>query len=557
MFFVTSWARNGKSWLSGRVATIMICLNDSHVDFVNRLRAAHPINTCMVLKMGFTCGYRLPQAYARSHKIPQIRVVVKCQVFLKAASSLLNPQCCRCVQRLSYSLAIQAPRTPRFHSTQATCDDAGSIDEMRERRAMAYVALGVEEVMSAGQRPHQISSTGDAGSNVAAIAQHTVVPAPDRKDTVELDAMEHGYRAIEKDHARYEPGPRRWPKITLWKVLNTVLLVGFGAHKILATAGGDTGALSHLEWTAVISWLLIAYWGGRFEQEAPSIVPWLFEEDYTTGAGIATCLWLYFVLLFAVDISWANALVAWLPANSLMFTTQFGIPFLPYLAMLIPPTFFYGVCLTAMAVLPYIRRTVHQMCQLTLYIRPHFDFVHDAEWFVGTRTWWCLWVFGCFTVYIPTAFFVVARLRTAFDVGMDNTYFEYIVQPTVHFLCNFLSRVPEVIYLLIRAYRRRNSVLKFVVDALSITISLILVSTGKRVEKVKETAGLGPTQASRSVATLPTADRGSTRTPHPDVSQLWDLYRAHIFPFKWSELRAARGTVHEVHGMGSTTLFGI
>ncbi|KAJ7145196.1 hypothetical protein C8R43DRAFT_846107, partial [Mycena crocata] len=76
---------------------------------------------------------------------------------------------------------------------------------------------------------------------------------------------------------------RGWPKITVWTLLNTAVLLGLGISKAILTFRGEANAAAHLDWALGTFWAVIGYWGNQFAQETPSVAPWLFEDDYTVG----------------------------------------------------------------------------------------------------------------------------------------------------------------------------------------------------------------------------------------------------------------------------------
>ncbi|KAJ7463385.1 hypothetical protein B0H11DRAFT_2052750 [Mycena galericulata] len=94
-------------------------------------------------------------------------------------------------------------------------------------------------------------------------------------------------------------------KVTVWRLLNTVLMMGFGIYKSYYTTLGSPTS----DWIISIGWAVIAYWGMYVEGEAPTLAPWFFIRDFSrptwfvlaeastmasiVGAPVFACLWVF------------------------------------------------------------------------------------------------------------------------------------------------------------------------------------------------------------------------------------------------------------------------
>ncbi|KAF5313733.1 hypothetical protein D9611_010091 [Ephemerocybe angulata] len=67
-------------------------------------------------------------------------------------------------------------------------------------------------------------------------------------------------------------------KVTVWRTMNSVVLMGFGTTKAVLAFRGNPSA-DAFDVALGLIWALIAYWCGIIENECPNIAPWLFEVD--------------------------------------------------------------------------------------------------------------------------------------------------------------------------------------------------------------------------------------------------------------------------------------
>ncbi|KAJ7032864.1 hypothetical protein C8F04DRAFT_1106018 [Mycena alexandri] len=78
-------------------------------------------------------------------------------------------------------------------------------------------------------------------------------------------------------------------EITLWRLINTAILLVLGIWKAAATYRGQSTAPATLDWIVGVLWALISYWVGIIEQENPECALWLFERD--SSHVLRTSLW--------------------------------------------------------------------------------------------------------------------------------------------------------------------------------------------------------------------------------------------------------------------------
>ncbi|KAJ7032865.1 hypothetical protein C8F04DRAFT_958327 [Mycena alexandri] len=78
-------------------------------------------------------------------------------------------------------------------------------------------------------------------------------------------------------------------KITLWRLINTAILLVLGIWKAATTYRGQSTAPTTLDWIVGVLWALISYWVGIIEQENPACALWLFERD--SSHVLRTSLW--------------------------------------------------------------------------------------------------------------------------------------------------------------------------------------------------------------------------------------------------------------------------
>ncbi|KAJ3549916.1 hypothetical protein NMY22_g696 [Coprinellus aureogranulatus] len=75
-----------------------------------------------------------------------------------------------------------------------------------------------------------------------------------------------------------EPDLPRTFKVTVWRAMNSIVILGFGVTKAVL-AFRDNPSADAFDVALGLIWALIAYWCGILEAEHPTIAPWLFEVD--------------------------------------------------------------------------------------------------------------------------------------------------------------------------------------------------------------------------------------------------------------------------------------
>ncbi|KAJ7072785.1 hypothetical protein C8F01DRAFT_1105212 [Mycena amicta] len=77
------------------------------------------------------------------------------------------------------------------------------------------------------------------------------------------------------------PEPARYAvRVTGWRLLNTVTLLGLGIYKAMATYRGQASTPTTLDWVIGVVWATISYWAGFIETENPTRAAWLFQDDW-------------------------------------------------------------------------------------------------------------------------------------------------------------------------------------------------------------------------------------------------------------------------------------
>ncbi|KAJ6463981.1 hypothetical protein C8R45DRAFT_505497 [Mycena sanguinolenta] len=82
------------------------------------------------------------------------------------------------------------------------------------------------------------------------------------------------------DPVQLEKGPK--VKITLWRLLNTSLVLGLGVYKATAAYRGQEVAMTTLDWITGVFWAIIAYWVSFLEEaQLGPLGRWFFTQDKT------------------------------------------------------------------------------------------------------------------------------------------------------------------------------------------------------------------------------------------------------------------------------------
>ncbi|KAF9515639.1 hypothetical protein BS47DRAFT_774455 [Hydnum rufescens UP504] len=71
-------------------------------------------------------------------------------------------------------------------------------------------------------------------------------------------------------------------KITLYRLLNTTIILGVGTAKFALGMQGHSISPTILDWVLGSLYLVVTYWIGFLEDVRPPVWPWFFFEDYVT-----------------------------------------------------------------------------------------------------------------------------------------------------------------------------------------------------------------------------------------------------------------------------------
>ncbi|KAJ7461607.1 hypothetical protein FB451DRAFT_1497610 [Mycena latifolia] len=106
------------------------------------------------------------------------------------------------------------------------------------------------------------------------------------------------------------PPLTRRVKITPWRLLNTVLVLGLGIYKAAASYLGQSIAPTTLDWIIGVVWTLTCYWVSFAEQENSA---WFFAYDLT-GVLRVTVLgfFIWFLVVLVVTIPTTGFIVAYI-----------------------------------------------------------------------------------------------------------------------------------------------------------------------------------------------------------------------------------------------------
>uniref|UniRef100_A0A8H7XJZ7 Uncharacterized protein n=1 Tax=Psilocybe cubensis TaxID=181762 RepID=A0A8H7XJZ7_PSICU len=76
-----------------------------------------------------------------------------------------------------------------------------------------------------------------------------------------------------------EPSSRQGVTVNVWRVSNTLLILGLGIGKTVAALQGQTIAPTILDWVLGVIWAIVAYWVSAFETESPESCSWLLKHN--------------------------------------------------------------------------------------------------------------------------------------------------------------------------------------------------------------------------------------------------------------------------------------
>jgi len=71
-------------------------------------------------------------------------------------------------------------------------------------------------------------------------------------------------------------------KVTLYRLLNTTIVLGVGTGKFILAMQGHSISPTILDWVFGALYVVVTYWIGFLEGVRPPVWPWFFSEDYVT-----------------------------------------------------------------------------------------------------------------------------------------------------------------------------------------------------------------------------------------------------------------------------------
>ncbi|KAJ7887283.1 hypothetical protein B0H14DRAFT_2696051 [Mycena olivaceomarginata] len=155
------------------------------------------------------------------------------------------------------------PSCPKGDGAQGRRDSPRRTDSPR--------LMEMEEGQAEGNEPHQMR-------NLSWMALH-----------LRIAALEQSQAALIQRIAALEPVPPTLDseslgqkvKVTFspWRVLNSVLVLGAGAYKAVATLQGNTAGPTAVDWTVGVLWSLIVYWVSFLDDSTCGQSNWFFSYD--------------------------------------------------------------------------------------------------------------------------------------------------------------------------------------------------------------------------------------------------------------------------------------
>ncbi|KAJ6510731.1 hypothetical protein C8R45DRAFT_395312 [Mycena sanguinolenta] len=116
--------------------------------------------------------------------------------------------------------------------------------------------------------------------------------------------IHHGESEGLLDSAQVEKGPKI--KVTLWRLLNTALILVLGIYKAVAAYRGQQTAPTTLDWILGVLWAVIAYWVSFMEEaQLGPRERWFFIQDHSE---VVFGVLILFGVLFAVGLFWSLVL---------------------------------------------------------------------------------------------------------------------------------------------------------------------------------------------------------------------------------------------------------
>ncbi|KAJ7912467.1 hypothetical protein B0H13DRAFT_2007266 [Mycena leptocephala] len=107
-----------------------------------------------------------------------------------------------------------------------------------------------------------------------------------------IEALE----TVIKNMGQNSVGQKPRTKITPWRVLNSLLVLGLGTYKAAATYRGQTIGPTTTDWIIGVFWTLISYWVSLIENSTSTHSSWFFTYDLS---GVVRAAFLNFLVLGA------------------------------------------------------------------------------------------------------------------------------------------------------------------------------------------------------------------------------------------------------------------
>ncbi|KAJ7853422.1 hypothetical protein B0H13DRAFT_2082724, partial [Mycena leptocephala] len=108
-----------------------------------------------------------------------------------------------------------------------------------------------------------------------------------------IEALETIIKNMDQNSVGQEPQT----KITSWRVLNSLLVLGLGTYKAAATYRGQTIGPTTTDWIIGVFWTLISYWVSLIEDSTSTHSSWFFTYDLS---GVVRAAFLNFLVLGAL-----------------------------------------------------------------------------------------------------------------------------------------------------------------------------------------------------------------------------------------------------------------
>ncbi|KAJ7887284.1 hypothetical protein B0H14DRAFT_2696053 [Mycena olivaceomarginata] len=158
------------------------------------------------------------------------------------------------------------PSCPKGDGAQGRGDSPRRTDSPR--------LMEMEEGQAKGNEPHQMR-------DLSWMALHLRIAALEQSQTALLQriaALEPVPPTLDSDFL----GQKLKVTFSPWRVLNSVLVLGAGAYKALATLEGNTAGPTAVDWTVGVLWSLIVYWVSFLDDSTCGQSNWFFSYDLSS-----------------------------------------------------------------------------------------------------------------------------------------------------------------------------------------------------------------------------------------------------------------------------------